>query len=125
MRFLALLSALAVLVTSRGDGPREIEIRHSRFLPSGITVAAGTRVTFVIRNTDPIDHEFIVGDTEIQRRHEEGTEAHHGSIPGEVSVPALGTATTTYYFDTPGSLIIGCHLPGHYRYGMKAIVEVV
>jgi len=102
----------------------EIAIEHSAFRPARIEVARGTTVTFVIRNGDPIAHEFILGDASVQRVHERGTEAHHGSKPGEVSVPSGRTATTTYAFDEPGQLIIGCHLPGHYDYGMRGAVEV-
>ncbi|MBW3594751.1 MAG: cupredoxin domain-containing protein [Actinobacteria bacterium] len=102
----------------------EIVIEHSRFRPSQVEVAAGTTVTFVIRNDDPIAHEFILGDAEVQSVHEQGTEAHHGDKPGEVSIAAGATATTTYTFGAPGELIIGCHLPGHYDYGMRGAVEV-
>jgi uncharacterized cupredoxin-like copper-binding protein len=42
----------------------------------------------------------------------------------EPTVPAGETATTTFIFTEPGELIIGCHLPGHYAYGMRAVVRV-
>ena len=102
----------------------EIDIEHSAFDPAAIEVEAGTTVTFVITNNDPIAHEFILGDRTLQQVHERGTEAHHGSKPGEVSIPAGESARTTYTFRSPGSLIIGCHLPGHYEYGMRGAVEV-
>ena len=102
----------------------EVGIEHSAFDPAEIEVEAGSTVTFVITNDDPIAHEFILGDTSLQWEHERGTEAHHGSKPGEVSVPAGESATTTYTFGRPGKLIIGCHLPGHYDYGMRGAVEV-
>ncbi|HZA27279.1 MAG TPA: cupredoxin domain-containing protein [Actinomycetota bacterium] len=102
----------------------EITIHHSRFRPATVEVSPGTTVRFVLRNTDPIDHEFILGDEEVQARHEAGTEAHHGAIPGEVSVPAGEEASTTYIFTEPGTLLIGCHLPGHYAYGMRGSVRV-
>lgn len=102
----------------------EIDIVHSRFSPERIDVRAGERVRFLIRNGDPIDHEFILGDEHVQLIHEEGTEAHHGTVPGEVSIPALAEAVTTYRFDGSGELIIGCHLPGHYDYGMRGEVRI-
>jgi len=102
----------------------KVEIEHSAFRPATIEVTRGSTVTFVIRNGDPIAHEFILGDRSVQRVHELGTEAHHGSKPGEVSVPAGETATTTYTFEEAGDLVIGCHLPGHYDYGMRGAVEV-
>ncbi len=103
---------------------REIVIEHSRFVPAEITVAEGETVTFVVRNTDPIDHEMIIGNTAVQRAHESGTEPHHGSKPGEVSVPAGTTRKTTYTFTSPGTLIFGCHLPQHYDYGMRGVILV-
>ena len=102
-----------------------LTMHHSGFRPAHFTVRRGTTVRFVITNTDPIDHEFILGDEAVQRRHESGTEPAHGAIPGEVSVPAGGTAETTYTFTRPGLLLIGCHAPGHYAYGMQGWVWVV
>ena len=102
-----------------------LTIRHSRFVPSAISVPAGTEVRFVVKNTDPIHHELIVGDQSVQDKHENGTEAHHGAIPGEVSVPADQVAMTTFVFDTPGKVLMGCHLPGHWDYGMRGEISVV
>lgn len=105
-------------------GVIEIDIEHSRFAPERVEVSAGDTVTFLIHNGDPIDHEFILGDERVQQIHEEGTEAHHDARPGEVSVAAGETVRTTYTFAAPGELVFGCHLPGHYRYGMRGVVEV-
>jgi uncharacterized cupredoxin-like copper-binding protein len=108
-----------------GSGPKvPVEINYSRFEPDELRFEAGQEVTFVIHNDDPIDHEFILGDRAVQDRHELGTEPHHDSIPTEVSIAAGETVETTVNFDRPGKLIIGCHLPGHYAYGMKAVVTV-
>ena len=99
-------------------------IEHSAFEPATLEVEEGSTVTFVIRNADPIDHEFILGDEQVQQVHEEGSERHHGARPGEISIPAGATRTTTYTFDEPGPLIYGCHIFGHYDYGMRGAVEV-
>ena len=40
----------------------EIRVHFSRFEPASVSVPAGRPVTFVLSNTDPIDHEWIVGD---------------------------------------------------------------
>jgi uncharacterized cupredoxin-like copper-binding protein len=107
------------------DGTVEITIHYSRFDPETIAARPGERVRLVIRNTDPIDHEFILGDDRVQIAHEEGTEAHHPPRPGEVSIPAGSTVVTTYTFpETPGELIFGCHLPGHYDFGMRGTVTI-
>lgn len=107
-----------------------IRIEHSRFMPLQVDVENGTSVEFVIVNSDPIDHEFIVGDQSVQDVHELGTETEHDERPTEVSVPAGETVRTTISFPEGGSLALaepllyGCHLPGHYDYGMRGVIEV-
>jgi uncharacterized cupredoxin-like copper-binding protein len=101
-----------------------ITIHFSRFDPASIVATPGETVRFVIRNTDPIDHEFILGDDRVQQIHEVGTEAVHPPKPGEISVPAGATVETTYTFGRPGELTFACHLPGHFAYGMRGSVTV-
>jgi uncharacterized cupredoxin-like copper-binding protein len=101
-----------------------VEIEHSAFMPIGLDVEAGERVRFVVINNDPIDHEFIVGDERLQLIHEKGTEAHHGARDGEISVPAFETRETSYTFGDAGELLYGCHLPLHYKYGMKGAITI-
>ena len=62
-----------------GDGTREVRIvvHNSRCELPTVAVAPGETVRFVLENSDPIDHEFIVGDAQVQLAHERGTEAHH------------------------------------------------
>lgn len=102
----------------------DVNIRFSRFDPAHFEFAEGTTVTFVVTNNDPIDHEFIIGSEHVQQIHEEGTEGHHGSKPGEISIPAGKTRSTTYTFDEPGTLLIGCHLPNHYDFGMRGDIDI-
>jgi uncharacterized cupredoxin-like copper-binding protein len=98
---------------------------HSHFQPALVRVEPGTTVRFVLRNTDPIDHEFIVGDEAVHQRHRVGRDRHHhGEVPGEISVPSGTEASTTFRFDQPGRLTYACHLPGHEAYGMVGTVEV-
>jgi uncharacterized cupredoxin-like copper-binding protein len=117
----------AYRIASAGPGERTVHvtIHFSRFAPSNVVAAPGETIRFVVQNTDPIDHEFIVGDRQVQRIHERGTEPLHPPKPGEMSVPAGTTQVTTYTFPSePGSLIFGCHLPGHYAYGMRGTVTI-
>jgi uncharacterized cupredoxin-like copper-binding protein len=107
-----------------------IPIEHSTFGVGEVRVARGETVRFVLENDDPIDHEFILGDEGVQLRHERGTERYHPPKPGEVTVSAGETVETVVTFDpevfpgADGPLIFGCHLPGHYAYGMAGIVVV-
>jgi uncharacterized cupredoxin-like copper-binding protein len=126
-----LVAALATGVGRAGDRPDRtvvVTMHHSRFEPTSIRVDPGQRVRFLLRNTDPIDHEFILGDAAVQARHEQGRQRHHhGDVPGERSVPAGRQAATTYRFPAglDGQVLeFACHLPGHYAYGMHGTVQV-
>jgi uncharacterized cupredoxin-like copper-binding protein len=109
-----------------GDGRTvDVTIHFSHFEPDRVVVRPGETVTFVVRNTDPIDHEFILGDEQVQQIHEEGTEPIHAPKSGEMTVPAGTNQVTTYTFPArDGQLIFGCHLPGHYAYGMRGLVSI-
>lgn len=125
------LLALAIVASACGGAARAddevrtvyVTIRYSSFSPGAFTFSPGETVRFVVENTDPIDHEFLIGDRTIQVAHEQGTEAYHPPRPGEMTVPAGTTQTTLYTFGAD-DLILGCHLPGHYAYGMRAPIHV-
>jgi len=101
-----------------------IDIHYSKFSISTLHVHDDTTVRFLIRNHDPIAHEFIVGDKQVHLRHQFGTHAAHPPVPGEVSVAAADVGETFYRFDQPGSFEFACHLPGHLAFGMKGWVTV-
>jgi uncharacterized cupredoxin-like copper-binding protein len=108
-----------------GDVTIQLGIEHSLFEVDEIRVREGSRVRFVVDNTDPIAHELIVGDAAVHAQHEAGTHASHPSIPGEVSVEADAMGVTTFRFDEPGTFEFACHLPRHYDFGMHGTIEVV
>ena len=120
-------AAVLVMLAFRRPAPVAVEvgIDNSRFDPVHITVDRGTTVTFTIRNDDPLDHEFILGDLAVQLAHERGSDTHHDGTDGAVSVAAGETATVTYTFAQAGEVLFGCHLPGHWDYGMRGTVRVV
>ena len=137
MRALAAALALLALAACASDaaeagpealGPGHVTvtltIEHSRFTPEVVEVEAGTHVTFAVVNEDPIDHELIVGPDEVHDRHENGTEAEHGTVPGEVTVRAGETAETSFHFAEAGDVAFACHLPRHLAYGMRGEVRV-
>jgi uncharacterized cupredoxin-like copper-binding protein len=121
-------AGLALAGCAGGHGAErtvELTVRHSKFSVGELRVRPGETVRFVLRNIDPIPHELIVGDQSVQDVHELGTEAHHADRPGEVSVAPGATAVTTYRFGNAGGRILfGCHLPGHWAYGMKGTITV-
>ncbi|HET8522361.1 MAG TPA: plastocyanin/azurin family copper-binding protein, partial [Thermomicrobiales bacterium] len=114
---------------------RTIEIATTdqfRFTPSDITVREGETVAFVITNNSNAPHEFVIGDESVQQAHEEemasGDEMMNGDSmngqPYAVDVAPGETATLVYTFDKPGTLLIGCHVPGHYAAGMTGKITV-
>jgi uncharacterized cupredoxin-like copper-binding protein len=123
---LGLTGIAAAWVGAPGLGPdrAEIAMRYSSFGPAVVTATAGEPITIVLRNDDPIDHEWLVGDEAFHDRHRTGTEAHHGARPTEVSVPAGAVVTTTVTFRLPGEYRFICHLPGHEAYGMVGVLRV-
>ena len=128
LRAFATLTLLAAALAGCGGGASEraIEVRmhYSRFLPQAITVRVGTTVDFTLDNTDPIDHEFIIGTVAQQLAHERGNPNDPHTGPGEAAVPADVTRHIRFTFTKPGTLQFACHRPGHYAYGMVGTITV-
>jgi uncharacterized cupredoxin-like copper-binding protein len=123
---LGLAGIAAAWAHAPGLGPVtvEIPIHYSHYGLASTTVPAGVAVTVVLRNDDPIDHEWIVGDAAVHERHRTGTEPVHAARPTEVSIPAGTTRATTITFTKPGTYLFICHLPGHEAYGMVGTLVV-
>jgi len=117
--------AAGALGRSRDPVVVPITIHFSHFEPAIVRVPAGVPITFVLTNTDPIDHEWIVGDAATHERHRTGTEPVHDARPTEISIPARSERRTTVTFAAgTGSELFICHLPGHEAYGMVGTVIV-
>lgn len=130
MKSIALAALLAIAgLLFGGCGGEEngttVRIRYSKFEPPIIQVNAGKPITIVLRNDDPIGHEWMVGGAAMHERHRTGTEEVHNFVPTEVTIPSLSSRTTTVVFDEPGDYKYICHLPGHEAYGMVGVLRVV
>ncbi len=121
---LAGIATAWVNTLDRGPLMAELGIHYSRYLSTRIEIPAGVPLTIALRNDDPIDHEWIVGDSAVHDRHRAGTEPVHETRATEVSVPAERTRTTTVTFAQPGTYLYICHLPGHEAYGMVGTLVV-
>jgi len=123
----AVLAAVWAAGPARGGASTsaEISIHFSHYTPSEIVATAGVPLRVTIVNTDPIDHEWLVGDAAFHQRHRTGTEQQHGARPNEVSLGPGESKTTTVVFDTPGDYLYICHLPGHEAYGMVGVLKVL
>jgi len=136
----AAIVAFALVTVACGSGsdvgsgteqdPRTIEVAAldaPAFDPSTIEVAAGETVRFVVTNTGDADHEFVVGDMEMQEMAEEqAMEGMHGHAEGMASLALEpgATAETEVTFEDAGELFYGCHLDGHYDAGMIGTITV-
>ncbi|HEX9496487.1 MAG TPA: cupredoxin domain-containing protein [Candidatus Limnocylindria bacterium] len=119
---IVLLAVVAGACAPAAPRAVSITIHYSHYTPAQIDVPAGVPVTFTIRNDDPIDHEWLLGDMAMHERHRLGTEAVHAARPDELTVPARSTRTTTLMFPTAMTLQYMCHLPGHEAYGMVGVL---
>jgi uncharacterized cupredoxin-like copper-binding protein len=100
-----------------------------RFLPSRITVRQGRTVTFQVTNVDQLAHEFVIGDREEQEHHEEmmqrlGDTRMHDHA-NAISVLPGETKRLTWTFPDRGTVLIGCHVLGHWAAGMKGSILVL
>ncbi len=117
------------------DGVVEVTMKDSRFDPTQIEVKAGEEVTFRFTNDGKLDHEAYIGTESEQDAHEDEmrsgdsedmsdmshSDGSHGA-DREITVAPGESGELTYMFDEKGSVLIGCHEPGHYPGGMKATI---
>lgn len=98
-----------------------------RFEPAMLNVKAGETIRFVVTNTGRVQHDFTIGDRAMQLEHEQTMKMQDmkHDEPNVVSIPPGETRTLLWQFDQAGIFEIGCHEPGHYPAGMRAVVEVM
>lgn len=152
MRWLALVAVAALPVAGCGGGSDDtaagpssatgelpegsdhvIEVRmlaERRFKPDTVDVKAGETVTFKVINEASELHEFMLGDEAMQAEHER-TMSEMGTEPmdmddtaNSLTVKAGTTEMLTYTFKEAGTVLFGCHQPGHYAGGMKGTITV-
>lgn len=141
-------------VSLKGGETVEVKMTDSAYTPNSFSVAKGATVTFKFVNDGKMTHEAFIGTERQQVAHEgemtgsnssSGSSSHSGMDMGSgsmnpgsmgsgsksasddahmVSVPPGGDAELIYAFDKSGTMIIGCHQPGHWSSGMKATIKV-
>ena len=134
------LLVLALVVVACGGGagvgsgteqePRTIEVTaldDPAYDPASIEVGAGETVRFVVTNSGETDHEFVVGDMEMQEMAEkqamEGMHGHAEAVASLALEPGE-TAETVMTFEEAGALFYACHIEGHYEGGMVGTITV-
>lgn len=144
-------TALALALTGCGSGsdtttssasgnPRTIDVTMSdnAFQPTQLQVNPGETVTLRFKNDGKVTHEAILGDDAMQMAHHaemtastEGM-AHDGmghdgmseTSADAVTVEAGKAGELTHRFTESGTVLIGCHEPGHWEAGMKAVIKI-
>lgn len=122
-------SAAASPTSAASTAAQRIEVKLTdslRMEPAEMTVKVGQPVTFVVTNTGAIEHEFYVGDEAAQDAHEQ--EMLSGGMamdePDGIVLKPGETKELLHTFETAGTFLAGCHVPGHYAGGMKATITV-
>ncbi|MBI4883901.1 MAG: cupredoxin domain-containing protein [Actinobacteria bacterium] len=122
---------------ARDDGTTTIDVvmTDMAFTPTAVQLSAGDTVRFRFRNDGQAIHEAVIGDVTFQEEHA-AEMAAMGSANAPMNHTANGevgplvvqpgeTGELIYTATSAGSLLIGCHQPGHWEFGMKATIEVV
>ena len=117
---------------SEADRTIEVTVDNDlAFEPAEFEVAAGEVVTFRITNTGDVEHEFVLGDEQAQQQMAdemaEGGDDHGetGKMSNAVSIHPGEEAELTWRFpDQATTVLVGCHVPGHYEAGMRGTVTV-
>lgn len=117
--------ALAALHHHAVSRTIDVSMVDDAFTPASLSVRQGQTVRFVFHNQGHVEHEAVIGTAAAQSAHE----AAMASGAMDMGVPDLtvapgGTGSLDYTFGGPGQVWIGCHEPGHYAQGMRALVTV-
>ncbi len=101
------------------DQTVEVAMVDLAFRPEEVRVKAGSSVRFVFTNKGRLVHDASFGDEAHQQAVASGREKRNG-----VAVNPNKARDVVRTFDTPGTVLVGCHQAGHYAAGMKLRVVV-
>ncbi len=145
-RLVALAMAVLVLGACGGDGgdevgtpgdaaraARTVEVRAldtRKYEPTEIRVQPGETVTIRVTNTGTSLHEFYLGSEKQHEDHERemaamgDAEMKMADEANRIFMEAGETKQVTWTFPESGTVIYGCHMPGHFAQGMRGNVTV-
>jgi uncharacterized cupredoxin-like copper-binding protein len=112
---------------------RTVEARaldNRKYEPTEIRVQPGETVTIRVTNTGTSLHEFYLGNEQQHEDHEEemaamgDAEMKMSDEANRIFMEAGETKQITWTFPESGSVIYGCHMPGHFGQGMSGTVTV-
>jgi uncharacterized cupredoxin-like copper-binding protein len=117
----------------------DVTMTDNAYQPTQLQVSKGETVTLRFKNTGMVKHEAIVGDDAMQMKHhdemtastaqmEHGNPGHAGQTSDTssdaITIDPSKSGELTRTFNESGSILIGCHEPGHWEAGMKATVKI-
>lgn len=118
---------------SSADKTVDIEASDSlSFDPAEVEVTAGETITFRVANPGALPHEFVIGDQATQDEHEaemmammeDGGEMTMEDEANAINLDPGETKEVTWRFTESGTVLFGCHQPGHYAGGMKGTITI-
>ncbi|HEX2041782.1 MAG TPA: plastocyanin/azurin family copper-binding protein [Acidimicrobiales bacterium] len=148
MSYRPIAAAMVVLVLGAcgGDGgdevgtagdaaraARTVEVRAldtRKYEPTEIKVQPGETVTIRVTNTGTSLHEFYLGSEKQHEDHETemaamgDAEMKMADEANRIFMEAGETKQVTWTFPESGTVIYGCHMPGHFGQGMRGNVTV-
>jgi uncharacterized cupredoxin-like copper-binding protein len=132
-----------VEITSPGTAaePRDVVVimRDYRFDPTPVVLVPGETVRFNVFNAGMVEHDFVIGDADVQKAWHEAdaaatppnllATAPPASVPPEtgglrVYLRSGETAKVDYRVPGDENLAILCHIPGHIEKGMVGAVDL-
>ena len=105
----------------------EVQAHGMRYTPSAITVRRGETIRFVVKGTDSLPHELVLGDAQSLKEHAEMMRRYpdmEHDDPNMVKVAPGGTGNLIWKFTQAGTVEFACLMPGHYEAGMRGSIRV-
>jgi uncharacterized cupredoxin-like copper-binding protein len=128
VRKLALLAGTLVvaaivaspIVASASKSAVKVQLKEFKVLPSPLKAKRGA-VSFLVRNTGKINHEFVVLRTKLAPSKlpvKSGKAVETGRV-GKVRAFKPGASRTLTLTLKAGKYVLLCNLPGHYQAGQR------
>ena len=121
---LVALVAAVVVVSPIGASPSKtlvkVQLKEFKILPSPLTAKRGA-VSFSVKNSGKIDHEFVVlrTNTPPAKLPVKGGKAVETGRVGRVGPLEAGTSKSLNLTLKSGKYVLLCNLPGHYQAGQR------
>jgi uncharacterized cupredoxin-like copper-binding protein len=129
------LASCVVQASASPPATRDIRVNINglHFVPDHFEVRVGETIRFVVSNPTDQPHELFIG-TEAEQL------AHHREVMNQppdqqvqlmqhtgygIYLTAYDSGQFIFHFSEVGEIVIGCHVPGHWEGGMRAMVSVL